>query len=80
MVAEVDSVALMLGAVAAGDGIALAPRRARKVAHAGCVFVALAEPVPVAEQLPVLPRRRRDAALLQFADALAAQAKSLHES
>lgn len=77
--AEVDSVALMLGAVAAGDGIALAPRHARKVAHAGCVFVALAEPVPVAELLLVLPRGRRDAVLLQLAEALATQAKSLQE-
>lgn len=54
--AEVDSVGLMLGAVAAGDGVAIAPRHSEKLPHAGCVFVALKSPTPVVELVLVSPR------------------------
>ncbi len=57
--AEVDSVSTMLGAVAAGDGVALVPRHSEKLPHDGCVFVPLEAPVPVSEL--VLVTRRGDA-------------------
>lgn len=56
IVAEVDSVAMMLGAVAAGDGVAIAPRHSEKLPHAGCVFVALQPPTPTVELVLVTPR------------------------
>lgn len=46
---EVDSVAMMLGAVAAGDGTALVPKHSEKLPHDGCVFVPLEPPVPTTE-------------------------------
>jgi DNA-binding transcriptional LysR family regulator len=46
---EVDSVLMMLGAVAAGDGIALVPKHSEKLPHDGCVFVQLEAPVPTTE-------------------------------
>lgn len=46
---EVDSVAMMLGAVAAGDGSALVPKHSEKLPHDGCVFVPLEPPVPTTE-------------------------------
>jgi hypothetical protein len=36
--------------------VGLLPGHARKLPHAGCVFVALAAPVPTAELLVVLPK------------------------
>jgi DNA-binding transcriptional LysR family regulator len=60
VVAEVDSVAMMLGVVASGDVVALVPRHAEKLPHAGCVFVPLEPPVPVAELVLVT---RRDEAM-----------------
>ena len=46
IVSEVDSLSLMLGGVSTGEGVALIPAHARKIPHAGCVFVNLAAPVP----------------------------------
>ena len=57
IVSEVDSLSVMLGAVSAGDGIALVPMHARKLPHAGCVFVKLIAPVPMSDLLLVLPQR-----------------------
>jgi len=54
--AEVDSLSLLLGTVSSGGGVGLLPGHARKLPHAGCVFVALAAPVPTAELLVVLPK------------------------
>lgn len=56
IVSEVDSLSLMLGAVTAGEGVALIPAHARKLPHAGCVFVSLAAPAPVSDLLLVLPK------------------------
>jgi DNA-binding transcriptional LysR family regulator len=79
--AEVDSVALMLGAVAAGEGIALVPDHAKKLPHAGCVFVAIAPPAPVAVLL--LVTQPRPAALgrelADLAELLAARARGIGE-
>ncbi len=53
---EVDSLSMMLGAVTAGEGVAVMPAHAGKLPHAGCVIVPLAAPVPTTELLLVLPK------------------------
>jgi DNA-binding transcriptional LysR family regulator len=53
VVAEVDSITSLLGAVAAGDGVALVPAHASKLPHAGCTFVRL-EPAVTPVELLVL--------------------------
>ena len=50
------SVSMMLGAVAAGDGVALAPQHSARLPHEGAVFVPLRPPVPFVELLAVSPR------------------------
>ena len=54
--AEVASVSLMLGAVAAGDGVAIVPMHSNKLPHAGCVFVRLQPPVPTVELVAATQR------------------------
>jgi DNA-binding transcriptional LysR family regulator len=76
---EVDSVALMLGAVAAGDGVALVPRHSQKLPHAGVVFVPLAEPAPVLELLLLTAPGPQAPELAVLADLLVARAKGLDE-
>ncbi len=56
VVSEVDSLSMMLGAVSSGEGVAIMPAHAQKLPHAGCVFVNLAAPVPMAELLLVQPK------------------------
>lgn len=53
---EVDSLSMMLGAVTAGEGVAVMPAHAGKLPHAGCVIVPLAAPAPATELLLVLPK------------------------
>lgn len=53
---EVDSLSMMLGAVTAGEGVAVMPAHAGKLPHAGCVIVPLAAPAPTTELLLVLPK------------------------
>jgi DNA-binding transcriptional LysR family regulator len=55
IVSEVDSLSMLLGAVTTGEGVAVLPAHAQKLPHAGCVFVSLAAPAPVADLLLVLP-------------------------
>lgn len=62
--AELDSVGMMLGAVAAGDGVALAPWHSEKLPHDGCRFVKLQAPVPVVDLL-LVTARGADVAQLQ---------------
>lgn len=57
IVNEVDSLSMMLGAVTAGEGVAVMPAHAGKLPHGGCVFVPLAAPVPMSELLLVLPQQ-----------------------
>lgn len=57
---EVDSLSMMLGAVTAGEGVAVMPDHTRKLPHSGCIFVPLAAPVPSTELLLVLPKREPD--------------------
>jgi len=56
IVSEVDSLSLMLGAVATGEGTAILPEHTQKLPHTGSVFVKLAAPVPMTELLLVLPK------------------------
>lgn len=53
---ECDSLPLLLGAVAAGEGVALLPRHSEKLPHGGCVYVTLKSPISHAETF--LVRRR----------------------
>lgn len=55
IVNEEDSLSMMLGAVTAGEGVAIMPVHAGKLPHSGCVIVPLAAPVPSSELLLVLP-------------------------
>ena len=55
IVSEVDSLPMMLGAVATGEGVAVLPAHSQKLPHAGCIFVNLAAPAPSSELLLVLP-------------------------
>ncbi len=57
IVSEVDSLSMMLGAVTAGEGVAVIPAHASKLPHGGCVFVPLAAPVPTSELLLVTPNQ-----------------------
>ena len=77
IVHEVDSVALMLGAVAAGDGVAVVPRHSEKIPHGGCVLVTLQAPVPVVELMLATARGEPTAELSALAAALVARAKQL---
>jgi DNA-binding transcriptional LysR family regulator len=77
--AEVDSVPLMLGAVAVGDGVALVPGHSRKLPHEGCVFVAITAPAPAAELLLVTSKRLPSPELTMLADLLAGRARTLSE-
>ena len=56
IIAEPDSLPLMLAAVATGGGVGIIPGHARKLPHAGCVFVPLASPVITTQLLLVLPK------------------------
>ena len=77
IVHEADSVALLLGAVAAGYGIAIVPEHSRKVPHAGCVFVPLRPPAPAVELLALTARGAGDTLVRALLDALQARARSL---
>ncbi|MGV3660458.1 MAG: LysR family transcriptional regulator [Prosthecobacter sp.] len=57
IVNEADSLTLMLGAVTAGEGVAVMPAHAGKLPHSGCVIMPLAAPVPSSELLLVLPQQ-----------------------
>lgn len=56
IVAELDSLPLMLATIATSGGVGLIPGHARKLPHAGCVFVPLAAPPIMTELLLVLPK------------------------
>lgn len=71
IVSEVDSLSMMLGAVTAGEGVAVIPAHASKLPHAGCVFVPLAAPVPTSELLLVLPKQEPDRELTTLTSLIA---------
>lgn len=72
----------MLGAVTAGEGVAVMPAHAGKLPHSGCVIVPLAAPVPSSELLLVLPQQEPSRELTtltsliaEFAAQIAAEAQ-----
>jgi DNA-binding transcriptional LysR family regulator len=77
---EVDSVPMMLGSVATGDGIALVPRHSEKLPHDGCVFVRLEPPVPISELLLVTARGNTLPELATLTELLLRRARELAES
>ncbi len=77
IVSEVDSLTLLLGAVASGDGVAILPGHCRKLPHQGAVFVKLAPPVPVSELLLVTLKRPLPAPLKSLTEMLANAAARL---
>ncbi|HEX6810066.1 MAG TPA: LysR substrate-binding domain-containing protein [Planctomycetota bacterium] len=77
IVDEVDSVALLLGAVATGDVVAIAPKHSEKLPHAGCTFVALQHPLPAVELVLVSPRGAAMPELATLSQLLAARGKVL---
>ncbi len=79
IVSEVDSLSLMLGAVAAGDGVALMPEHAQKLPHTGCVFVKLAAPVPTTELLLVQPKIKPGMEMATLAELIAERASRARE-
>ncbi len=66
IVCEVDTLSLMLGAIATGDGVGVLPLHTSKLPHAGCAYVKLAAPVPYTDLYLVLPKGEsgREAATL----------------
>ncbi len=52
---EADSLPLMLAAIATGGGVGIIPGHARKLPHAGCVFVPMVSPVVTTELLLATP-------------------------
>ena len=79
IVSEVDSLSLMIAAVASGDGIALMPEDTRKLPHTGCVFVKLAAPVPVVDLLLVQPKTKPSVELATLAELIAERATKVIE-
>lgn len=57
IVAELDSLPMMLGTIATSGGVALIPGHARKLPHAGCVILPLAAPLITTQLLLVLPKQ-----------------------
>lgn len=74
IVSELDSLSLLLGAVSAGDGVALLPHHTQKLPHSGCVFVKLTAPVPTTELLLVLPQIKPSPELSTLVELIAERA------
>jgi DNA-binding transcriptional LysR family regulator len=74
---EVDSLPLLLTAVAAGDGVAILPGHARKIPHAGAVFVRLASPAPTTELLLAQAKGIASPELATLVELIAEQAKGM---
>lgn len=79
IVSEVDSLSLMLAAVASGDGVALMPEHSRKIAHTGAAFVKLAAPVPTADLLLVQPKGKPGAEMATLSELIAERATKVPE-
>ena len=77
IVAEVDSVTMMLGSVAAGDGVAIVPRHSEKLPHAGCRFVPLRGASPHVDLVLVTAPGAAIPELQALAHLLAARPKGL---
>ncbi|MBL9132949.1 MAG: LysR family transcriptional regulator [Verrucomicrobiaceae bacterium] len=79
IVSEVDSLSLMLAAVASGDGVALMPEHGQKIPHTGCVFIKLAAPVPTADLLLVQPKAKPTVEMATLTELIAERATKVPE-
>ena len=80
IVAELDSLPLMLAAVATGSGVGIIPAHARKLPHAGCIFLTLSSPVITTQLLLVKPRTEAGAELASLIALIAERAASLADA
>jgi DNA-binding transcriptional LysR family regulator len=80
ILSEVGSVSLMIGAVAAGDGVALVPQHSAKLPHDGCVFVRLQPPVPTVELMAVSQRGETNAEIDLVIGLLGERARTLADA
>ncbi len=76
---EVDSLPMILGAVSAGDGVALLPGHTQKLPHTGCVFIKLAAPVPMTELVLVQPKGKSSVELATLVELIAERAARTNE-
>jgi len=79
IVSEVDSLPMILGAVSAGDGVALLPGHTQKLPHTGCVFIKLAAPVPMTELVLVQPKGKSSVELATLVELIAERAARTNE-
>ena len=75
--AELDSLPLMLAAVAAGEGVGIMPAHAAKLPHAGCALVSIAGSVPMTELLLVTPRQPAGKEVGTFLSLIATRAAAM---
>jgi DNA-binding transcriptional LysR family regulator len=80
IVAEPDSLPLMLAAVATGTGVGIIPAHACKLPHSGCVFVPLAPPAPVTQLLLAGNRGNPGAELASLIALIAERATALTDA
>lgn len=77
---EPDTLPLMLAAIATGSGVGLIPDHARKLPHAGCVFLRLEAPEPCTRLLLVTPKAGAPAGLDALASLLITRAAALADA
>lgn len=78
--AELDSLPLMLAAVATGGGVGIIPAHARKLPHAGCVFVDFTKPSVTTQLLLVLTKQAPTPELAGLVSLLAERAVELADA
>lgn len=80
IVAELESLPLMLATIATNGGVGVIPDHARKLPHAGCIFVPLAAPAVMTELLLVLPKQAPTTELASLIALLTERAAELGDS
>lgn len=78
--AELDSLPLMLAAIAGGDGVGIMPAHAGKLPHSGCVLVPIAGGAPVTELLMITPRQNPGKEVTTFLSLIASRAAAMQTS
>jgi len=77
IVAELDSLPMMLATIATSGGVGLIPDHAKKLPHAGCVILPLAAPVITTQLLLVMPKQPPSAELAGLIALLSERAAEL---
>jgi DNA-binding transcriptional LysR family regulator len=80
IVAEMDSLSMMLAMIATNGGVGLIPAHAQKLPHAGCVILPLTSAVITTPLLLVLPKQPPPPELAGLAELLAVHAAELADS